>query len=82
MCVFGNIVTMCFLYIKVGFPHWTEIIENLIGWQGKVARNKLQEIRAVLYRKNSRTGLLHVSCDTFLALSHGEISFMKQILWD
>ena len=33
--------------------------------------------RAVLYRKNSRTGLLKVSCDTFLALSHGETSFMK-----
>ena len=33
--------------------------------------------RAVLYRKNSRTGLLKVSCDTFLSLSHGETSFMK-----
>ena len=33
--------------------------------------------RAVLYRKNSRTVLLKVACNTFLALSHGETGFMK-----
>ena len=33
--------------------------------------------KAVFYRKNSRTGLLKVSCDKFLALSYCETSFMK-----
>ena len=34
----------------------------------------------MLYRKNSRTGLLKVSCNTFLALAHGETGFMKPSL--
>ena len=33
--------------------------------------------RAVLYRKNSRTGHLKVRCNMFAALSHGETGFME-----